>query len=97
MIKTITIRVEDEEIIMAITMIETIITTVIMIVTMMMTMRIKIGNHNKKRQNRIKSVQVKAIHVCLKRENVQKAMFYWNAKVTKCKYQKQSLKNKIKQ
>ena len=49
MIKTITIRVEDEEIIMAITMIETIITTVIMIVTMMMTMRIKIGNHNKKR------------------------------------------------
>ena len=49
MIKTITIRVEDEEIIMTITMIETIITTVIMIVTMMMTMRIKIGNHNKKR------------------------------------------------
>ena len=49
MIKTITMRVEDEEIIMAITMIEIIITTVIMIVTMMMTMRIKIGNHNKKR------------------------------------------------
>ena len=90
MIKTITMRVEDEEIIMAITMIEIIITTVIMIVTMMMTMRIKIGNHNKKRKKRIKSVQVKAIHVCLKRENVQKAMFYWNAKVTNV-----NIKNKV--
>ena len=30
-----------------------------------------------------------------KGDNVQKAMFYSNAKVTKCKHQKQSKKNKI--
>ena len=29
-----------------------------------------------------KSVQVKAIHNCLKGRNVQKAIFYWNAKIT---------------
>ena len=26
--------------------------------------------------------------MCLKGRNIQKAMFYWNAKVTKCRYQK---------
>ena len=26
---------------------------------------------------------------------LQKAMFYWNAKITQCKYQKQSLRNNI--
>ena len=30
---------------------------------------------------KIKSVQVKAIHVCLKGKNVQKAVFYWKAKI----------------
>ena len=34
--------------------------------------------------------------MCLKEKNIQKAMFYWNAKITKCKYQKQSIRNKIK-
>ena len=33
----------------------------------------------------MKSIQVKAIHACLKGASIQKAMFYWNAKVTKCK------------
>ena len=27
----------------------------------------------------MKFVQVKAIHICLKEKNIQKAMFYWNA------------------
>ena len=36
------------------------------------------------------------MYVCLKGENVQIAMFDWNAKVTKGKYQKQSTKSKIK-
>ena len=35
--------------------------------------------------------------VKVKGKNVYKAIFYWNAKVTKCKYQKQSTENKIKQ
>ena len=41
-------------------------------------------------------VKVKAILACLKGKNVQKAIFYWNAKITQCKYQKQSTRNKIK-
>ena len=40
-------------------------------------------------------VQVKAMHASLKGENIQKAMFYWNPKVTSGKYQKQSTKNNI--
>ena len=30
----------------------------------------------------MKSVQVKAIHICLKERNLQKAIFYWNAEIT---------------
>ena len=45
---------------------------------------------------RIKSVQAKAIYVCLKGGNVQKAMIYWDTKDTKCQYQKQSTKDKNK-
>ena len=44
---------------------------------------IKICNHTantKSRQNRIKSIQIKPNHVCLKAGNFQKAMFYWNAR-----------------
>ena len=32
-------------------------------------------------KNRIKIVQVKAIYVCLKGENIQKNMFYWNVNI----------------
>ena len=35
-------------------------------------------------------VQVKAIHVYLIVEKVQNAMFYWNAKVTRCKQRTKS-------
>ena len=47
-------------------------------------MKIKNGNRIKieKRQSKLKSVQVKAIHVCLKGKNVQRAMFSWNAEIT---------------
>ena len=34
--------------------------------------------------------------MCLKGKNVQKAKFYWSAKITYCKYQQQSLISKIK-
>ena len=34
------------------------------------------------------------MQVCLKGGNVPKAKFYWNEKDSKCKYQKQSRKNK---
>ena len=44
----------------------------------------------------MKSIQVKAIRICLKGKNVQKNMFYQNAKITQFKYQKQSIRNKIK-
>ena len=85
MVKTRKIKVksiENEEIIMAMTMTKTIITQII--ITIMMKMRIKIGKNIKTlKQN--KSVQVKAIHICLKRVNAQKAIFYWNAKVTCCR------------
>ena len=40
--------------------------------------------------------QVKAIHVYLIVEKVQNAMFYWNAKVTTCKYRKQRTKSENK-
>ena len=60
-----------------------------------MIMRIKIGNNIKiyKCWNRIKSAQVKAIHICLKGINVEKAMFYWN---TKTKYKKKIKQKKNK-
>ena len=77
--------VENEEIIMAITMTKIIVTTVIMkiIIIIIKIMRIKIGNciNIYKRHNRMKSVQVKTIYVCLKGKNIQKAMLYWNAKI----------------
>ena len=38
------------------------------------------NNDNNNEDN--ESVQVKAINVCLKGKNVQKAMFYWNANIT---------------
>ena len=44
----------------------------------------------------MKSVQVKAIYICSKEKNVQKVIFYWNAEITYCKYQKQSRRNKTK-
>ena len=50
----------------------------------------------------MKNNEIKGIHVCLNYRNVQKVRFYWSAKFTKCKYQKQSKKktkikiNKIK-
>ena len=74
-------RIENDEIIMAMTMTKTIITKVIIITKMRMNIRIgnRIKNETLKKK---KSVQVKAIHICLKGRNVQKAMFYWNAKTT---------------
>ena len=80
MIKTRLIKVksiENEEIIMAMTMTKIIITTVIMkiIIITMMIMRIEIGNQ-------IKIVHVKRIHISLKGKIFQKAMFCWNAKIT---------------
>ena len=55
-----------------------------MIIIIRMIIRIKISNRMKiyKRYNRIKSTQIKVIDICLKWKNVQKAMFYWNAKIT---------------
>ena len=75
MVKTRKIKVksiESEEMIM--TMTKTVITKIIII---MMRMRIKFGNCTKiqKCQNRIKSVQVKAINICLQGRNLQKAVF----------------------
>ena len=87
MVKTRKIKVksiENEEIIM--TMTKTIITKII--ITIMMRMRIKIGT--------CKSIQVKATHISLKGRNVQKAIFYWSAKITCCRWLSLSLKKKKK-
>ena len=74
-------------------MTKTIITKVIIITKMRM--RIRIGNRIKNETlKKKKSVQVKAIHICLKGRNVQKAIFYWNAKITCCRWLSLSLKKK---
>ena len=44
---------------------------------------------------RIKSVQVKAIQVCLKGKKRSEAMFYWNGKVKKCNIKNKVQKTKI--
>ena len=68
------------------TITKTIITKII--ITIMMRMRIKIGT--------CKSIQVKATHISLKGRNVQKAIFYWSAKITCCRWLSLSLKKKEK-
>ena len=78
---------ENEEMIMAITMIKVII-RVIIIIIITIKMGIKIGNRIKTLKQNKASVQVKAIHISFEGENVEKAMFYWNTKVAKGKYQK---------
>ena len=73
---------ENEEIIM--TMIKVIITT---ITTIKIKVGIKFDNHIKTTKQNKTSVQVKAIHISFEGENVEKTMFYWNAKVAKGKCQ----------
>ena len=79
---------ENEEMIMAITMIKVIIRVIIIIIIITIKMGIKIGNRIKTLKQNKASVQVKAIHISFEGENVEKAMFYWNTKVAKGKYQK---------
>ena len=83
---------------MAIKIINIVIITAVMtiIIIIMLIMRIKYGNSIKiqNHSNKVRSNQVKTMQVCLKGGNVPKAKFYWNEKDSKCKYQKQSRKNK---
>ena len=78
---------------MTMTMTKTIIIKIIIIIIMIM--RIKFGNPLKieKCQNRIKSIHTKAIHIYLKGEMFRKPRFIGTQI---CKYQKQSIRNKIK-
>ena len=77
--------IENEEMIMAMTkiIIATVIIKIMIIIRTIMT--VKIGKHIKieKCYNGIKSAQLKAIHMCLKGNNVQKAMLNEKTQIIK--------------